>query len=289
MKIGYPCINTEIGCRASSGFRLASYSKDRLIETVQKNIDCLEKILTFNLAHNILFFRISSDLVPFASHPVCQYDWQGHFSEQLRKLGDFVKKHDMRISMHPDQFVLLNAKDERIVENSIRELVYHCQILDIMELDKTAKVQIHVGGVYGDKVAAIERFIRVYETLSPEVKRRLVIENDDYKYSVQDCREIHKKSKIPVVFDTLHHDCLNNGESYKEALSVCAKTWSKRDGIPIVHYSTQDKTKRKGAHTVSIDVRHFKKFVREIVGIDCDIMLEIKDKQKSVLRALKLI
>ncbi|MBU1008084.1 UV DNA damage repair endonuclease UvsE [Candidatus Dependentiae bacterium] len=289
MKIGYPCIHTEIGCKASSGFRLASYSKDRLIETVQRNLDCLEKILLFNLKHKIFFFRISSDLVPFASHPICTYDWQAHFSKQLKNIGNFIKKHDMRISMHPDQFVLINAKDKRIVKNSIRELAYHCQVLDLMMLDETAKIQIHVGGLYGDKVASVDRFIRVYKALPLDMKKRLAIENDDYKYSVQDCIDIHKKINVPVIFDSLHHDCLNNGESYREALKICSKTWTKKDGIPIIDYSTQDKTKRKGAHTLSIDIRHFKAFIKEIKGIDCDIMLEIKDKQKSASRALEVL
>jgi UV DNA damage endonuclease len=289
MKIGYPCIHTEIGCKANSGFRLTSYSKDRIIETTQQNLDCLEKILLFNLRYNIFFFRISSDLVPFASHPICTYDWQNHFSEQLKKIGSFIKKHDMRISMHPDQFVLINAKDKSIVKNSVRELTYHCQVLDLMRLDETAKIQIHVGGVYGDKAASIERFTRAYKILPRTIKKRLAIENDDYRYSVQDCIEIHKKIKIPVIFDTLHHDCLNNGESYREALDMCAKTWSKKDGISIIDYSTQDEKKRKGAHAPSIAIRHFKAFIKEVEGIDCDIMLEIKDKQKSALQALKVL
>lgn len=286
MRVGYPCVNTEIGCSTSKTFRLNSYSKERLVETVQNNLDCLKKILTFNLDHNLLFFRITSDLVPFASHLVCRFDWKGHFERQFQEIGAFIKKHKMRISMHPDQFVLINAKERRIVVSSIRELVYHVAVLDLMELDETAKVQIHVGGVYGDKISSIERFIKEYKKLPKAIQRRLVVENDERGYSLKDCLDISAKTNIPIVFDTLHHDCLNNGENYHDAMVLCAKTWRKKDGVPIVDYSTQDRTKRRGAHAHSIDIKHFKMFIRETEDLDFDIMLEIKDKQKSALKAV---
>jgi len=148
VKIGYPCINTRIGCTANSTFRLKNYSKENLIEKVTNNLNCLRKILEFNAKNNLLFFRISSDLVPFASHPVCRFDWVKHFKREFKEIGDYIKKNNIRISMHPDQFVLINAKDKDIVKRSIKELDYHCSVLDAMGLDGSAKVQIHVGGVY---------------------------------------------------------------------------------------------------------------------------------------------
>jgi UV DNA damage endonuclease len=108
MKIGYPCINRTIGCSANRTFRLKSYSEERLIETVENNLDCLLNILKFNVEHNILFFRITSDLVPFASHPICQFPWQRFFRDKFRKIGDLIRTHGIRISMHPDQFTLIN-------------------------------------------------------------------------------------------------------------------------------------------------------------------------------------
>ncbi|MFC1843116.1 UV DNA damage repair endonuclease UvsE, partial [Candidatus Dependentiae bacterium] len=292
MKIGYPCINRTIGCTANSTFRLANYSQEKLIETVDNNLACLQKILEYNVAHDLLFFRISSDIIPFASHPVCRFEWRNYFTPKFYEIGNYIKKHKFRISMHPDQFILLNAKDTNIVKKSIAELIYQCDLLDLMELDQTAKVQIHVGGVYGDKASAIARFIKVYNTLPQNVQKRLVIEHDDHRFSLQDCLQIYEKIKIPVVFDTLHYECFNAGEPVREALLLAAKTWNKNDGPLMVDYSEQEKGKRKGTHAQTIDVRHFEKFLHDVnfddlkkQGLDCDIMLEIKDKEKSALKA----
>jgi len=285
MKIGYPCIHRTIGCTANSTFRLNSYSEERLIQAVQNNLDCLQKILEWNVKHNLLFFRISSQLVPFASHPICRFKWQTYFDESFKKNGTFIKNNNIRISMHPDQFILLNAKDEKIVKRSVAELEYHCTVLDLMQLDKTAKVQIHIGGVYGDKKTSIERFIHEYKKLPQYVKSRLVIENDDHRYSLADCLHIHKQIEVPIVFDTLHHECFNNGENFLEAIASASKTWKKIDGLLMVDYSSQEKGKRKGAHAQKIDIKHFKSFISQTKDFDFDIMLEIKDKEASALKA----
>lgn len=286
MKLGYPCINRSIGCTANHTFRLASYSETRLIDTVLENISCLKDILRFNLKNGLLFFRVSSDLVPFASHPVCTFDWRDHFKKEFLEIGRFIKDHGMRVSMHPDQFVLINSIKPEIAEKSVKELEYHAAVLDGMGLASDAKIQIHVGGIYGDKPAAIDRFFKRYRGLDRIIRKRLVIENDDRLYSLEDCLEIHEKTGIPVLFDSFHHSCLNNGETLKEAAIKASKTWGKKDGCLMMDYSEQEKGKRPGTHAGSIDIRTFKKFLNEIKGIDVDIMLEIKDKEKSALKAL---
>lgn len=291
MKIGYPCINTTIVREAPSTFRLSSYNEDCLIKVVGNNLDHLERILRYNVKNNLLFFRISSGLVPFASHPVCKVNWQKHFANRFNRLGEFIKENKIRISMHSDQFVLINSPKELIVERSVRELTYHCSILDLMGLDGSAKIQVHVGGVYDDKILAMKTFEKNYKTfLSPNVRRRLVIENDDRLYNVKECLSIHDRTGIPVLFDSFHNNCYpSDNLGVLKAFKKCCETWGKMDGLPMADYSNQEIGYRKGRHCTSIDLRDFRKFILQTRGLDYDLMLEIKDKQISAIKALNTL
>ncbi len=288
MRIGYPCINTSIGCTSSRTFRLKSYSDKRLTETVQNNLDCLAHTLAFNAKHSLLFFRITSDLVPFASHPICNVNWAKRFGTQFRELGEQIKRHRMRISMHPDQFTLINSIDKRVFENSVRELGYHAQVLDLMDLGASAKIQIHVGGVYGNKAESMTRFAERYDRLEDAVRRRLVIENDDKHYSLRDCLQLSADTQLPVVFDMLHHEVNCSGESVEDAFKLFTETWAEEDGVPMVDYSAQKPGRRPGTHAETINLTRFKEFLDRSKPHDCDVMLEIKDKERSALKALRI-
>ncbi len=289
MKIGYPCINRSIGCTANSTFRLKNYSDDNLITKVTNNLECLQKILEYNVENGFLFFRISSDLIPFASHPICKFNWKKYFNKKFLEIGSYIKKHDMRISMHPDQFVLINSPNKEIVKKSIADLKWHCEVLDAMGLDASAKVQIHVGGVYGDKESAINRFIENYKQLPDLIKKRLAIENDERLFSLRDCLTVSKKVNIPVIFDSFHHSILNNGESFFEAVKLAQSTWTKKDGKLMTDYSSQEPKSKIGKHIEHIDIDDFKNYIDLTKGTDFDIMLEIKDKEKSAKEALMII
>lgn len=286
MRIGYPCINRSIGCTPSRTFRLASYSDDRLRDTVKSNLSCLAAILKYNVRHGLLFLRITSDLIPFASHPVCTFPWERHFLQEFQELGRYMISHGFRISLHPDQFVLLNTPDPAVLQRSIRELEYHARILNLLGLGRSAKIQIHVGGVYGDRSGSIQRFIRNYGNLEEPVLHHLVIENDERHYALSDCMQLHRQTGIPLVFDSFHHTLNNHGESMADLLPTLKKTWNSTDGIPMVDYSSQQLGKRVGAHTDHIEIADFRRFLRDTAGMDCDIMLEIKDKEKSALMGL---
>jgi len=289
MKIGYPCINWTIGCKGNKTFRLKSYSEDRLIETVNNNLDCLKKILNYNIKNNFLFFRITSDLIPFASHPICTFNWQDFFKQKFLELGEIIKDNDIRISMHPDQFIVLNSNREEVVNRSIKELEYHADVLDLMNLESDAKIQLHIGGAYGDKQKSISRFNEKYKKLDFKIKKRLVIENDDKIFSLKDCLNLFDKSGIPILFDVLHHKVLGDDEKIESVLEKQRKTWKKSDGIPMIDYSSQKDGFRPGSHAESIDLKDFKNFINDSKGYDFDIMLEIKDKEKSAFKALKII
>jgi len=289
MKIGYPCINRSIGCSSNKKFRLANFTEEKFNETVRNNLSCLDKIVDYNVENNMLFLRISSETIPFASHEVCTLDWKKIFKNELNNIGIKLKENKFRVSMHPGQFTLLNSPNEKIVEKSLAELEYHADFLNAMGLDNAAKIQIHVGGVYGDKNSAIKRFINTFEIASNKIKSRLAIENDDYHYSVKDCLRINKETNIPIILDNLHLECLNDGESLIEAYNMIKGTWSKEDGIPMLDYSSQQKDARIGKHTEHLDSNHFKEFIDIMQNQEFDLMFEIKDKERSVLEAQRLM
>ena len=231
--------------------------------------------------HQILSLLLHTLSVPFPGRRSIEII----FSE----IGGFIALHSMRISMHPDQFVLINSPSEEIFEKSIRDLIYHEEVLSLLGLDSTHKIQIHVGGMYGDKTTAIERFVKRFEALPERIKKRLVIENDDRLFSLKDTLEISSLTGIPVLFDTLHHEVVNNSESFHEAFGLFTKTWKTEDGIPMIDYSDQDPEGRRGKHKPSIDLTHFKNFLQQVKGFDFDIMFEIKDKESSALKAKEIV
>jgi UV DNA damage endonuclease len=288
MRIGYPCINRTLDCSASSTFRLKSYSEARLKTSIQNNLNCLRRILQFNLQNKLFFFRISSDIVPFASHPINKFGWQEYFRDKFEGIGEFIIKNKMRISMHPNQFTLINSIKDEIFERSKRELIYHAEIFDLMKLDASAKIQIHVGGAYGDKETSMERFVARFNRLPDSVIRRLVIENDDKLYDVNDCLDIIKEIQIPVLFDVFHHKRNNSAsQTLKQTFSYIAKSWNeKRDGIPMVDYSSQEPNGLPRQHSETINLEDFSLFLKQTEPFDFDVMLEIKDKEKSAIKAI---
>jgi UV DNA damage endonuclease len=289
MRIGYPCINRGIGCTPNRTFRLASYSDQRLYDTVALNLACLRRVLDYNVREQLLFFRIGSQFVPFASHPICTANWREQFDRDLQRLGRYVRRHRIRIGMHPDQFIVLNSPNRSVAERSIAELAYHAALLDSMGLAANAKIQIHGGGVYGDRDAAIERFAARYARLPVAVRRRLIVENDDTSFALADCLRLHEHTGIPVILDTFHHECLNHGEPLDRALAAAAATWRPRDGRPMVDYSSQQPGARRASHTTTLVPAHFRMALRALRTVQCDVMLEIKDKEVSALKARDIV
>jgi UV DNA damage endonuclease len=159
-----------------------------------------------------------------------------------------------------------------------------------MKLDASTKVQIHVGGAYGDKKRSMERFVTRFNELDDSIVRRLVIENDDTLYDLKDYLKINAQIQIPIFFDVFHHK-LNNSENLTTAasLQLTAKTWNeKTDGVPMVDYSSQEPSGSPRQHSETIDIEDFDLLLKETELFDFDIILEIKDKEKSAINAIDL-
>jgi UV DNA damage endonuclease len=217
------------------------------------------------------------------------FDWQQYFRGDYEEIGAFISKQGFRISVHPDQFTLINSPAEEIFERSKKELQYHAQLLDAMNLDLSAKIQIHVGGAYGDKTRSIQTFIDRYATLHQSIKSRLVIENDERLYDANDCLSISQKTGIPVLFDVFHHKINHRIDSVEDCFALVTETWNpQKDGVPMVDYSSQKPAGRIGQHAETIDTKDFGAFLASTLPFDYDVMLEIKDKEVSAQKALQI-
>lgn len=288
-KIGYACINLSSGIKLNSTCRLANATEARLRELIKFNLDGLLQVLQWNIRNNILYFRISSDTIPFASHEVNKIKWQKDFKEELDYIGKFIRENGLRVSMHPGQIVNINSPKKEVVESSLKELKWHVEFLDSLGLDSSHKIVFHTGGVYGDKKEAVKRFINVYNALPDNFKNRLTLENDDKSYNVRDVIKINEQTGVPLVFDNLHHEVLNEGKPEDKDVETILKTffatWNEK---PDIHYSTAKINSRAGSHAESINLKEFKEFFLNYCHLDFDIMLETKDKDKSVLAVYEM-
>lgn len=289
MKIGYACLTVGVPDTQLKTTRKANASPERLMELIEHNLKAVDKMLDYNIRNGIRMYRISSDIIPFGSDAETnQLDWVRLFSEQFEKLSEKIHAYDIRVSMHPGQYTVLNSPDSGVVERAIADLDYHAAFLDALEVDESHKIILHVGGIYGDKEAAKDRFAANYEKLSPAVKKGLIIENDDRLYTIEDVLEVSRQTCAPVVYDNLHNACnpsdpgVNDGEWIRRA----QETWSEEEGPMKIHYSQQRENARLGAHTSTIYIQPFMDFYEEVAPLGVDIMLEVKDKNLSAVKAL---
>ncbi|KAG2203481.1 hypothetical protein INT47_008208 [Mucor saturninus] len=287
-RLGYACINSYLRKQKPSVFsartcRLDTVEKkgmDYVKELVFMNIADLKTMIKWNEENGIKFMRISSDIFPFASHDKAGYNID-FAKEELAEVGELAKKFNQRLTMHPGQYNQLVSKTPKVVDNTIRELDYHAQMLDLMGLDQDSIMIIHMGGVYGDRDAALARFEEEYIKLPENIKRRLVLENDEYGYSVSDLLPICKKLGIPLVLD-----CINPGNitDLVSLLPEINKTWTDKGIKPKQHYSES----RRGAVSSSERRAHSDRveFLPPTTD-DVDLMIEAKDKEQAVFHLYK--
>lgn len=210
------------------------------------SIGYLEQIFRYLTDQHIRMYRMSSNVVPYATHPdLPQFHGQiEECADALATLGAAARRRDLRLSMHPAQYIVLNSPDEQIAAAAMRVFAAHATLLDAMALSDEAKIVTHVGGVYGDRDAARERFARRYEGLPEQVRRRLVLENDETSWPVSDTLRLHEATGIPLVFDNLHHAVNNPAEMpLPDALRACLATWPDHQ-VPKVHCSSQRREQR---------------------------------------------
>ncbi|WP_027398568.1 UV DNA damage repair endonuclease UvsE [Anaerovorax odorimutans] len=291
MRIGYACKTIGVPNCNFKNCILRNATPEKLRSLIEHNLNSLDSILNYNINTGIYLFRISSDLITFASNPANQLDWSNMFKNEFIKIGNKIKSNGMRVSMHPGQYTVINSPNEKVIRQSIKELEYHCKVLDSMKLNSEHKLILHIGGIYGDKKEATKRFIKNYNALSINIKKRLVIENDEKLYNIEDALKIGKEINCPVIFDNLHHE-INKPQTYNSIqywIDECNNTWGKKDGNQKIHYSQQNKTKKTGSHSSTIALESFLDFTQNISLNNLDIMLEVKDKNLSAIKCINAL
>jgi UV DNA damage endonuclease len=289
MRLGYACVNTQLPTSART-LRLASATPDRMRELIAANLDALETVLRWNEAHDIQVFRITSNLIPFGSHPVNTLAWWDEFAGRFNELAELLSAIGARVSTHPGQYTVLSSTQPGVVTAAIAELAYHDRLLTAFGLDHSHKVVLHVGSGAADPAAATKRFAAAFALLPEGARRRLVLENDE-RWSLSAVLDLARTLGLPVVFDVFHHELAPSFPELgtRELVELTSGTWRPGDGRQEVHFSTQEPARRPGAHARTIDLAAFAAFARAVGGLPIDCILEVKDKEQSVLAARELL
>ena len=300
-RMGYACINMELSNQKPKVYTGRSMIKrtfkakgiEYASELGLDNCKDLFKIIKWNKENGFKFFRITSNLFPWSSeyklHQLPHYE---SIKDILHDIGNYVQVHGMRITSHPGPFNVLTSPHPHVVTNCITDLSTHGEVFDLMNLSRTPynKINIHIGGAYGDKTSAMERFCTNFHRLPNSVKSRLTVENDDKAsmYSVADLYEgVYKVIGIPIVFDYHHHAFCTGGLSEQDALEVAMSTWP-TDIIPVVHYS---ESRSREYEDPKIRPQAHSDYVIDYIdtyGNEVDIMVEAKAKELAVLKYKKL-
>lgn len=264
-----------------------SAGRAKLSELCLHNTQMLKASLEYCAAHDIRAFRVQSQLFPVKTHPECGYDLPDLADAKdivriLKDCGTFARDHDLRLSFHPDQFVVLNSPKDDVVKKSIQELDYQAEVAELIGADV---INIHGGGGYGNKPEALKRFQENLSRLPKRVRARLTVENDDTIYTPRDLLEMCLKNNLPLVYDVHHHRCLKDDLSIEQATAEALKTWGKRE--PLFHISSP-KDGWDGSdparHHDYIDIKDFPKSWRKLT---MTVEVEAKAKELAVLKLMK--
>ena len=256
---------------------------------VKENLKNLQKILKYNVKNHIYFFRISQTLIPLATHPEMTFDYIKPFQKEWKKIGSYIEKHHLRVDFHPDQFCLLNSAKEDYFPNTLRILMYLKNISDAMGIP--CKIILHIGSREGGKEEALKRFKKNFQKVPFSIQNRILLENDDKSYTVEDTLNLCNELKVPMVLDVLHHKCNPSPKTLKEYFPQILKTWEREKIPPKIHFSSSLNQKQKWYHSDYISWKDFEKFVSilEQAHEDVDIMIEAKAKDEALLRLRRQI
>lgn len=257
----------------------------RLIDLCRANAESLLASLEFCASHGIGAFRINSQILPVKTHPAAGYEMDelpggADIIARFRECGRFARANNLRLSFHPDQFVVLNSPNPQTLAHSLVELNYQAEVAEWVGADT---INLHGGGAYGNKTAALDALRRNIERLPKPVRLRLTLENDDKVYTPSDLLPVCADTGVPLVYDVHHHRCLPDGLSVAEITERARKTWQTE---PLFHISSPLagwEGPKPEPHHDYIDAADFP---REWLGWPLTVEVEAKAKELAVARLI---
>lgn len=267
-----------------------NYNTSKLLEITKNNLDYLYEIIKYNVKNNFHFYRLTSKLVPLATHDKIDFDYITPLLDEYKKIGKLINDNNIRVDTHPDQYAVLNSMDSKIVKNTVEILEYHYKIMDAIGI-KDKIIILHVGSSACGKKASITRFINNFNKLPDHIKKCIAVENDDKVYNIKDVLELCHKINVPMVLDYHHFICNNEKEDINDYLKEIIDTWDGK--LPKMHFSSPKSKLKKEfrSHSDYINKECFIKFINILKkqDKDIDIMLEAKAKDDAVSRLARCL
>ncbi len=267
-----------------------NYNTSKLLEITKNNLDSLYEIIKYNVKNNFHFYRLTSKLVPLATHDKVNFDYITPFLDKYKKIGKLINDNNIRVDTHPDQYAVLNSMDSKIVKNTVEILEYHYKIMDALGI-KDKIIILHVGSGACGKKASITRFINNFNKLPDHIKKCIAVENDDKVYNIKDVLELCHKINVPMVLDYHHFICNNEKEDINDYLKEIIDTWCEK--LPKMHFSSPKSKLKKEfrSHSDYINKECFIEFINILKkqNKDIDIMLEAKAKDDAISRLVRCL
>lgn len=296
VQLGLCCLNITLRSQKPSVFcsrkmiirKIEEEGIQSLKLKIIQNLNDLYEMIKWNEQHGIKVLRISSELFPHISNPKVEgYDME--FADAiLKKIGEYARSLNHRLTFHPGQYNVVGSPNEATFQQTINDLSYHAEVLDRMGMGADSVMVVHGGGLYGDKEKTIERWCENYKRLPEPIRRRLVLENCERCFSIEDCLYVSEKVHVPVVFDTHHFSCYNilhPDETFQKAdnyIEAILNTWKRRGIKPKFHVSEQG-SGRTGHHSDFIElIPNYLLEIPEKYGCEVDIMIEAKKKELAI-------
>lgn len=294
VRLGYVSIALNLPKITASGtITYTNYQKfpteekklSKLKSVTLSNLNALYEILQYNIKNEIHFYRITSALIPLATHPEVLWQYRDIFKKDFERIGILLNRSSMRVDTHPDEFNVLNSMKKEVIEASIRNLMIHVNLFEDILYPK-GKMVIHVGSSAGGKEVALKRFKDTYGALPEEIATRLMIENDDKTFTTEEVLGLCKEISIPMVLDVHHHNCNNNGEKLEALLGEILNTWEGEAFPAKFHFSTPKEGGLDKKHADYINPEDFVKFIELCCKFnkDIDVMLEAKKKDLALFQ-----